>query len=42
LMAGGAEKSFTDSTVGDDVIDSLSADGLIAMALKPDDDDDGG
>jgi len=42
LLAGGAEKSFTDSTVGDDVIDSLSADGLIAMALKPDDDDDGG
>ncbi len=36
LLAGESEKSLTDLTVSDDIIDSLSPDALIAMALKPD------
>jgi len=31
-----------DPMVGDDVIDSMSPDALIALALKPENDDDGG
>ncbi|OIN82406.1 type I polyketide synthase [Mycobacterium malmoense] len=42
LLAGGAEKPLTDSTISDDVIDSLSPDALIAMALEPDDTDQAG
>ncbi|MEB3981852.1 acyltransferase domain-containing protein [Mycobacterium sp. 663a-19] len=37
-LAGESEKPGPDSTVGDDVIDSLSPDALIAMALHPDED----
>jgi acyl transferase domain-containing protein len=40
LLAGMPEKSLPDPTVSDDVIDSLSPDALIAMALHPADDDD--
>lgn len=36
LLAGESEKGVPDSTVSDDVIDSLSPDALIAMALNPD------
>ncbi|OMC11778.1 type I polyketide synthase [Mycobacterium sp. SP-6446] len=39
LLAGESEKVVPDSTVSDDVIDSLSPDALIAMALHQDDDD---
>ena len=38
LLAGEPEKSLPDSTVSDDVIDSLSAEALIAMALNPEND----
>ena len=40
LLAGLPEKSHSDSTVSDDVIDALSPDALVAMALNPADDDD--
>jgi acyl carrier protein len=40
LLAGMPEKSHLEPTVGDDVIDALSPDALIAMALNPADDDD--
>jgi acyl transferase domain-containing protein len=39
LLAGETEKVVPDSTVSDDIIDSLSPDALIAMALNPDEDD---
>jgi acyl transferase domain-containing protein len=39
LLAGETEKVAPDSTVSDDIIDSLSPDALIAMALNPDEDD---
>jgi acyl transferase domain-containing protein len=39
LLAGEPEKSLTQPTISDDTIDSLSPDELIAMALKPDNDD---
>jgi acyl transferase domain-containing protein len=39
LLVGEAEKSVPDPTVSDDVIDSLSPDALIAMALDADDGD---
>jgi acyl transferase domain-containing protein len=39
LLAGESEKVVPDSTVSDDIIDSLSPDALIAMALNPDEDD---
>jgi acyl transferase domain-containing protein len=42
LLAGGSNESILDPMVSDDVIDALSPDALIAMALKPDNDDDGG
>jgi acyl transferase domain-containing protein len=46
LLAGEREKSSPDAPpdaiFSDDIIDSLSADALIAMALKPSDDDDPG
>ncbi len=35
LLADGAEKSLPDSIISDDVIDSLSPEALIAMALNP-------
>jgi hypothetical protein len=38
LLAGEPEKSLPDSTVSDDVIDSLSPEALIAMALNPEND----
>jgi hypothetical protein len=41
LLAGASEQSPVDPPVSDDTIDSLSADALIAMALKLADDDDG-
>jgi acyl transferase domain-containing protein len=41
LLAGEPEKSLPDPTISDDVIDSLSPDALIAMALNPGDEDDG-
>ncbi|MGO9385506.1 MAG: type I polyketide synthase [Mycobacterium sp.] len=40
LLAGMPEKSDLDDTIGDDVIDALSPDALIAMALNAADDDD--
>jgi acyl transferase domain-containing protein len=40
LLAGEPEKVVTDATVSDDLIDSLSPDALIAMALNPDEGDD--
>ena len=40
LLAGTAGKSQLEPPVSDDVIDSLSPDDLIAMALNPADDDD--
>jgi acyl transferase domain-containing protein len=40
LLAGVPEKSDLDATVSDDVIDALSPDALIAMALNRADDDD--
>jgi acyl transferase domain-containing protein len=40
LLAGESEKVVPDVTVSDDIIDSLSPDALIAMALNPDEDDD--
>ena len=40
LLAGESEKSVPDPTVSDDIIDSLSPDALISMALNSDDDDD--
>jgi acyl transferase domain-containing protein len=36
LLAGEPEKGVPDSSVSDDIIDSLSPDALIAMALNPD------
>jgi acyl carrier protein len=39
LLAGESEKALPDSTVSDDIIDSLSPDALIAMALNSDEDD---
>ena len=42
LLAGGSNESILDPMVGDDVIDSMSPDALIALALKPENDDDGG
>jgi acyl carrier protein len=39
LLAGGPEGSLTEPMISDDTIDSLSPDELIAMALKPDNDD---
>jgi acyl carrier protein len=39
LLAGESEKSLPDPIVSDDIIDSLSPDALIAMALNPDEDD---
>ncbi len=42
LLAGSSEESLLDPVVGDDIIDSLSPEALIAMALKPDNDDGGG
>ena len=39
LLAGESEKVVPDSTVSDDIIDSLSPDALIAMALNSDEDD---
>jgi acyl transferase domain-containing protein len=42
LLAGESEKSRTDLTISDEIIDSLSADALVAMALNPDRDDDDG
>jgi acyl transferase domain-containing protein len=41
LLAGMPEGPPHEATVGDDVIDALSPDALIAMALKPADDDPG-
>jgi acyl transferase domain-containing protein len=41
LLAGESEKFLPDPTVSDDIIDSLSPDALIAMALHPDEADDG-
>ncbi len=41
LLAGVPEKSLPDPTVSDDVIDSLSPDALIAMALNQADDEPG-
>ncbi len=41
LLAGDSEKSHSDPTTSDDIIDSLSPDALIAMALKPGNDDAG-
>jgi hypothetical protein len=41
LLAGGSNESILDRMVGDDVIDSLSPDALIALALKPENDDGG-
>jgi acyl transferase domain-containing protein len=38
LLAGEPEESLPDSSVSDDVIDSLSPEDLIAMALKPEND----
>jgi acyl transferase domain-containing protein len=38
LLAGEPEMSLPDSTVSDDVIDSLSPEALIAMALNPEND----
>jgi acyl transferase domain-containing protein len=40
LLAGESEKSRTDLTITDEIIDSLSPDALVAMALNPDPDDD--
>ncbi len=40
LLAGEPEKSLLNSNVSDDIIDSLSADALIAMALDDDEADD--
>ncbi len=40
LLAGDSEGSLTDPTVSDDLIDSLSADALIALALKRGEPDD--
>lgn len=40
LLAGEPENSRPDPTISDDMIDSLSPDALIAMALDPDDDSD--
>ncbi|BBZ52782.1 type I polyketide synthase [Mycobacterium heidelbergense] len=40
LLAGDPEKPLTDSTIGDDTIDSLSPEALIVMALESDRDDD--
>ena len=40
LLAGDSEGSLTDPTVSDDMIDSLSPDALIAMALKRGEPDD--
>jgi acyl carrier protein len=40
LLAGESENSHSDPTINDDTIDSLSPDALIAMALKPGNDDD--
>ena len=39
LLAGEPEKVVPDSTVSDDLIDALSPDALIAMALNPNEDD---
>jgi acyl transferase domain-containing protein len=39
LLAGEPEKVVADPAASDDIIDSLSPDALIAMALDPDDDD---
>jgi acyl transferase domain-containing protein len=39
LLAGGAEGSPTEPKITDDAIDALSPEALIAMALKPADDD---
>jgi hypothetical protein len=41
LLAGESEMFLPDPTVSDDIIDSLSPDALIAMALHPDEADDG-
>ncbi|MGB8391118.1 acyltransferase domain-containing protein, partial [Mycobacterium sp.] len=40
LLAGEHEKSVPDPTLGEDIIDSLSPDALIAMALNPVDEKD--
>jgi acyl transferase domain-containing protein len=40
LLAGESENTAVDSTVSDDIIDSLGADALIALALNPDDEGD--
>jgi acyl transferase domain-containing protein len=40
LLAGESEKPLTDLTINDEIIDSLSPDALVAMALNPDPDDD--
>jgi acyl transferase domain-containing protein len=40
LLAGEPENAVPDPTVGDDIIDSLSPDALIAMALNPDEESD--
>jgi acyl transferase domain-containing protein len=42
LLAGDSEKSLTDLPISDEIIDSLSPDALIAMALRPDPEDDDG
>jgi acyl carrier protein len=40
LLAGESEKPLTDLTINDEIIDSLSPDALVAMALNPDPNDD--
>jgi len=40
LLAGDASRPPSDPTVSDDVIDSLGADALIALALSGDEPDD--
>jgi acyl carrier protein len=40
LLAGESGKSRTDSTISDEIIDSLSPSALVAMALNPDPDED--
>jgi hypothetical protein len=41
LLAGEPEKVVSDPAVSADIIDSLSPDALIAMALDPDEDNGG-
>jgi len=42
LLAGEAERSLPDATISDDIIDSLSPEALVALALNSTDDDDAG